>query len=253
MFAATAASRTSPSPQPRVFPPRATQMSVEHADLSENIVLFEAMPGSSDTQCPPGIGHMALYPMTPESGHSDLAKFEVPVMETGTRHGGLTSSGLCADDPPTRWVCRCVELPGYARGWVPKRSPTHRTMLYPPLYMFYVHKSPYMHPQCAPHVAPRATCSFPSTRGPRGSVSAQGNFLGYFESLPLWDPSDFVPAGPRALARRPMGTTLLPLYFGAFEGFSTIKSSLKACTCNLTTASKRWESRAPSTKPRELR
>ena len=24
---------------------------------------------------------------------------------------------------------------------------------------------------------------------------AQGNFLGYFQSLPVWDPSDFVPAG----------------------------------------------------------
>ena len=44
---------------------------------------------------------------------------------------------------------------------------------------------------------------------PWGSVSArtQGNFLGYFQSLPLGDPSDFVPAGPRAPTRRPMGTT----------------------------------------------
>ena len=79
---------------------------------------------------------------------------------------------------------------------------------------------------------------------------AQGNFLGYFQSLPLWDPSDFVPVGPRAPTRRPIGTTL---QFGAFEGVITIKSSLKACPCNPTAASKRWKSRTPSTKPRRLR
>ena len=115
MFAATAASRTSPSPQPRVFSPRATQMSVEHADLSE-YANIEAVLGPLDTRCPPGIGYMALDRVTLGSGPSDLAEFEVPVVEKRIPHGGLTLLGLCADDPPTRWVCSCVELPGYAWG-----------------------------------------------------------------------------------------------------------------------------------------
>ena len=60
---------------------------------------------------------MALDPVTPGSGPGDLTEFEVLVVETGIRHGGLASSGLFADDPPARWVRSCVELPGYARGW----------------------------------------------------------------------------------------------------------------------------------------
>ena len=76
-----------PPPQPRVFPPRATQMSVEHVDLSEYTVPLEAMPGSSDTRCLLGISHMALDPVTLGSGPSDLAEFEVPVVETRIRHG----------------------------------------------------------------------------------------------------------------------------------------------------------------------
>ena len=119
-----------PSPQPQVFPPRATQMSVEHADLSEYTVPLEAMPGLSDTRCPLGIGHIALDPMTPRFGPSDLAEFEIPALETGIHHGGPISSGLCADDPPTQWVRSCVELPSYARSWVPEPSPTHSTVLY---------------------------------------------------------------------------------------------------------------------------
>ena len=61
---------------------------------------------------------------------------------------------------------------------------------------------------------------------------------------------------PRVLGRQPGGLwvpCLLPLHFGAFEGVSTIKSSPKARPCILTTASKRWKSRAPSTKSREPR
>ena len=74
MFAAAAASRTPLSPQPRVLPPRAMQMSVEHADLSEYTVPLEAMPGSSDTRGPPRLGHMAVDSVTPGSGP---AEFEV--------------------------------------------------------------------------------------------------------------------------------------------------------------------------------
>ena len=87
----------------------------------------------------PSACHMVLDPVTLGFGPSDLAEFEVLVVETGIRHGGLTSSGLCADDPPTRWVRSCVELPGYARGWVPEPSPTHSTMLYT---MMQVDRSP---------------------------------------------------------------------------------------------------------------
>ena len=38
------------------------------------------------------------------------------------------SSGAGMDDP--QWVRSCVELPGYARGWVPVSSPSHSTMLH---------------------------------------------------------------------------------------------------------------------------
>ena len=51
-------------------------MSVEHGDLSEYGVPLEAMPGSSDTQCLRGIGYMALDPITPGLGPSDLVEFE---------------------------------------------------------------------------------------------------------------------------------------------------------------------------------
>ena len=59
-------------------------------------------------------GHMTLDPVTPGFGPSDLTAFEVPVVETEIRHGGLASSGLCAADLPARWVRSCVELPCYA-------------------------------------------------------------------------------------------------------------------------------------------
>ena len=57
MFAAAAASRT--SSHPRGFPPRAAQMRVQHADLSEYTVPLEAMPGSPEAQCPSEIGHIS--------------------------------------------------------------------------------------------------------------------------------------------------------------------------------------------------
>ena len=104
-----------------------------------NIRPLEAMPGSPEARCPSEIGHMALDPVTPGSGPGDLTEFEVPVVETGIRHEGLASSGLCADDPPARCVRSCVEVPGYARGWVPEPSPTHSTMLYT---MMQVDRSP---------------------------------------------------------------------------------------------------------------
>ena len=78
----------------------------------------------------------------------------------------------------------------------------------------------------------------------------------------FWAISNPYPCGtplilsPRVLGRQPGGLwvpRLLPRHFGAFEGVSTIKSSLKACPCNPAATSKRWKSRAPSTKPRELR
>ena len=77
----------------------------------------------------------------------------------------------------------------------------------------------------------------------------------------FWAISNPYPLGPSnfpppVLGRQPGGLWvphLLPLHFGAFEGVSTIKSSLKACPCIPTATSKRWKSQAPSTKPRELR
>ena len=45
----------------------------------------------------------------------------------------------CVEDPPARWVRSCVELPGYARGWIPLPSPSHSTMLYT---MMQVDRSP---------------------------------------------------------------------------------------------------------------
>ena len=57
MFAAAADSRT--SSHLWVFPPRATQMRVEHADLSKYTVPSEAMPGSPEARCPSETGHMA--------------------------------------------------------------------------------------------------------------------------------------------------------------------------------------------------
>ena len=128
MFEAATTSRT--SSQLRVSPPRATQMCVEHVDLSEYTVPLEAMPGWPEARCPSEIGHVAPDPVTPSFGSGDLTDFEVPVVETGIRHGGLASSGLCADNLPARWVRSCLELPGYARGWVLEPSPAHSTMLY---------------------------------------------------------------------------------------------------------------------------
>ena len=95
---------------------------MECADLSEYRVPLEAMRGSPEARCPSEIGHMGPDPVTPGSGPGDLTEFEVPLVETGIRHGGLASLGLCADDPPARWVRSCVELPVNARGWVPEPS-----------------------------------------------------------------------------------------------------------------------------------
>ena len=86
------------------------------------------MPGLLEARCPSEIGHMALDRVTLGSRPGDLTGFEVPVVETGICHGA--SSGLCAGDPPTRRVRSCVELLGYARGWVLEPSPAHSTMLY---------------------------------------------------------------------------------------------------------------------------
>ena len=65
---------------------------------------------------------MVLDHVAPDSGSSDLAEYEVPVVETGICHEELTTQ----EDMPTRWVRSCVELPS----WVPKPAPTHSTMLY---------------------------------------------------------------------------------------------------------------------------
>ena len=89
-----------------------------------------------------------------------------------------------------------------------------------------------------------------------GSVSAQG-----VRKATFWAISNPYPFGtpailsPWVLGCQPGGLwvpRLLPVHFGAFEGVSTIKSSLKACPCIPMVASKRWKSRALSTKPREL-
>ena len=69
----------------------------------------------------------------------------------------------------------------------------------------------------------------------------------------FWAISNPYPCGtppilsPGVLVRQPGGLwvpRLLPLHFGAFEGVSTIKSSLKACPCIPTAISKRQKSRA---------
>ena len=73
--------------------------------------------------------------VTPSFGSSDLAEFEVPMVETGICHEELTKQ----EDLPTRWVCSSVELLGYARGWVPGPAPTHSTTLYS---MMQVDRSP---------------------------------------------------------------------------------------------------------------
>ena len=61
---------------------------------------------------------------TPDSG--ELAEFEVQLQEFVPNNSA--PSGASTDD--SQWVHNCVELPGYARGWVPVSSPSHSTMLY---------------------------------------------------------------------------------------------------------------------------
>ena len=81
---------------------------------------------------------------------------------------------------------------------------------------------------------------------------ARGILLGYFQSLTLGTPP-ILP--PRVLGRQPglWVPHLLPLHFGAFEGVSTMKNSLKARPWIPTVASKKWKSRAPRTKLRTVR
>ena len=59
----------------------------------------------------------------PDSG--ELAEFEVQMKELVPSNSAPSGAGT--DD--SQWVRSCVELPGYARGWVPS-SPSHSTMLY---------------------------------------------------------------------------------------------------------------------------
>ena len=111
-----------PSPFPCVFLDP-VQLSAENDDLSEYAVHLEAMPGSPLAQDFPEPG-----PITP--GPSDLTEFQVPEVEASLGSREPAPAGQCVEDPPPRWVRSCVELPGYARGWVPLSSPTHSTMLY---------------------------------------------------------------------------------------------------------------------------
>ena len=69
-------------------------------------------------------------PMTPGSGPSDLTEYEVPVEDVRLCNQEPPPFGPCVEDQPARWVCSCVELPVYARGWVPLPSPSPLTMLY---------------------------------------------------------------------------------------------------------------------------
>ena len=59
---------------------------------------------------------------------SELAEFEIQMAELVPNKRDSAPSGAGMDDP--QWVRSCVELPVYARGWVPVSSPSHSTMLY---------------------------------------------------------------------------------------------------------------------------
>ena len=122
-FAAAAAHRAPLSPWSRVFPSRATLLSEEHADPLEYMVPLEMMPGSSNPYGPLGTDLMVLDHVAPDCGSRDLTEFEVPV---AVCHEELTSQ----KDMPTTRVRSCVELLGYASGWVAEPAPTHSTILY---------------------------------------------------------------------------------------------------------------------------
>ena len=53
---------------------------------------------------------------------------EVQMEEVVSSNRDPASSRPGEDDP--QWVRSCVELLGYARGWVPVSFPSHSTMLY---------------------------------------------------------------------------------------------------------------------------
>ena len=72
------------------------------------MVPLEAMPGSSHPGNPPRTDVMLDDFVTPTSGSSDLAEFEVPVVETGICQEELTTQEVL----PTRWVLGCDEPPG---------------------------------------------------------------------------------------------------------------------------------------------
>ena len=86
VFAAAAAPCAPLSPQSQVFPSRDTQLSEDHADPSEYMVPLGAMPGLSNPQGPPGTNLLVLGHVAPDSGSSDLTKFEVPVADTRIYH-----------------------------------------------------------------------------------------------------------------------------------------------------------------------
>ena len=56
----------------------------------------------------------------------ELAEFEVQMEEFVPNNSAPSGTGT--DD--SQWARSCVELPRYARGWVPMSSPSHSTMLY---------------------------------------------------------------------------------------------------------------------------
>ena len=97
------------------------QMSDEYADLSEYAVCLEVVPGSPSDQDLPS-------PVAPRFGPNDLTEYEVQMEEVGLSNRDPAPSGPCVGD--LWWVRNCVELLGYARGWVPLPSPSHSTVLH---------------------------------------------------------------------------------------------------------------------------
>ena len=114
--------------------------------------MFEA--SSLSPAAPPSSSHMPLFPSHPmrvsdecECAGVDLSEYVVsgrgaPDSSELAEFLKFRCKNLCPVTQPPRvgtddsqWVRSCVELLGYARGWVPVSSPSHSTMLYTMMQM----------------------------------------------------------------------------------------------------------------------